>query len=299
MATITATDVKALRERTGAGMMDCKTALTEANGDMEEAITILRKKGMAQVAKKAGRTMKEGLVGRPPQRRRDRRRGRRGELRDRLRGADAGVPGPRPGGHRRPARRPLDRGPAGAGRGRRLRRPEGGREDRHHRREHGDLARGALHRATGLVGSYLHAPAGAEGGEAVGGKIGVLVELQGVPADARGGEAVQKLVREVAMQIAAASPSYATREEVPASIIEQEKNIYRAQMENSGKPANVIEKIVDGKLGSYYGVAVLPDQPSIRDPKTTVAQVIAEAAKTIGGPLTVSRFVRFKVGESA
>ena len=101
------------------------------------------------------------------------------------------------------------------------------------------------------------------------------------------------------MQIAAASPSYATRDEVPASVIEQEKNIYRAQMENSGKPANVIEKIVEGKLGSYYGIAVLPDQPSIRDPKTTVAQVIAEAAKTIGGPITVSRFVRFKVGESA
>ena len=104
-----------------------------------------------------------------------------------------------------------------------------------------------------------------------------------MPAAARTSDAVQTLVRELAMQIAAASPSYATREEVPAAVIEQEKNIYRAQMENSGKPANVIEKIVEGKLGSYYGVAVLPDQPSIRDPKTTVTQVIAEAGKAIGG----------------
>ena len=135
------------------------------------------------------------------------------------------------------------------------------------------VTRAARLTGDGLVGSYLH----------LGGKIGVLVELQGVPAAARTSDAVQTLVRELAMQIAAASPSYATREEVPASVIEQEKNIYRAQMENSGKPANVIEKIVEGKLGSYYGVAVLPDQPSIRDPKTTVTQVIAEAGKAIGG----------------
>ena len=99
---------------------------------------------------------------------------------------------------------------------------------------------------------------------------------------------MQTLVRELAMQIAAASPSYATREEVPADVIEQEKNIYRAQMENSGKPANVIEKIVEGKLGSFYGVSRAADQPSIRDPKTTVTQVIAEAGKAIGAPLRVS-----------
>jgi len=151
------------------------------------------------------------------------------------------------------------------------------------------VTRAARLTGEGLVGSYLH----------LGGKIGVLVEIQGVPAAARASDAVQTLVRELAMQIAAASPSYATRDEVPASVIEQEKNIYRAQMENSGKPANVIEKIVEGKLGSYYGVAVLPDQPSIRDPKTTVTQVIAEAGKALGAPLRVSRFVRFKVGESA
>jgi elongation factor Ts len=288
MATITATDVKALRDRTGAGMMDCKAALTEANGDMDEAITILRKKGMAQVAKKAGRAMKEGLVG----------------VRlnaDATDGVVAEVNCETDFVARTPAFQalvdtvtadllaaPSTEDPQA------LAAADGAVGQKVAEKiattgENMAVTRAARLTGEGLVGSYLH----------LGGKIGVLVELQGVPAAARTSEALQTLVRELAMQIAAASPSYATRDEVPASVIEQEKNIYRAQMENSGKPANVIEKIVEGKLGSYYGIAVLPDQPSIRDPKTTVAQVIAEAAKTIGGPITVSRFVRFKVGESA
>jgi elongation factor Ts len=288
MATITATDVKALRDRTGAGMMDCKAALMEANGDMEEAITILRKKGMAQVAKKAGRTMKEGLVG----------------VRlnaDATDGVVAEVNCETDFVARTPdfqalvdtvtsdllaspsTEDPQALAAADGSVGQKV------AEKIAKTGENMAITRAARLTGDGLVGSYLH----------LGGKIGVLVELQGVPAAARSSEAVQTLVREIAMQIAAASPSYATREEVPASVIEQEKNIYRAQMENSGKPANVIEKIVEGKLGSYYGIAVLPDQPSIRDPKTTVAQVLAEASKTIGAPVRVSRFVRFKVGEAA
>jgi elongation factor Ts len=288
MATITATDVKALRDRTGAGMMDCKTALTEANGDVDEAITILRKKGMAQVAKKAGRTMKEGLVG----------------VRlnaDATDGVVAEVNCETDFVARTPAFQSLVDtvtsdllGSPSTEDPQALAAADGvvGQKVAEKIATTGEnmaVTRAARLTGEGLVGSYLH----------LGGKIGVLVELQGVPAAARASDAVQTLVRELAMQIAAASPSYATRAEVPASVIEQEKNIYRAQMENSGKPANVIEKIVDGKLGSYYGVAVLPDQPSIRDPKATVTQVIAEAAKAIGGPITVSRFVRFKVGESA
>jgi len=103
------------------------------------------------------------------------------------------------------------------------------------------------------------------------------------------------------MQIAGAipPPQFLSRDQVPAELIEKEKAIYRAQMENSGKPANVIEKIVEGKLGSFYQQVVLPDQPSIRDPKTTVAQVVAAAAKSLGAPITINRFVRFKVGEAA
>ena len=101
------------------------------------------------------------------------------------------------------------------------------------------------------------------------------------------------------MQIAAASPTYATRDAVPAEILEKEKAIYRAQMENSGKPANVLDKIVEGKLGSFYGQVVLPDQASIREPKLTVRDVIAAANKALGAELSVSRFARLKVGESA
>src|SRR5678816_441266 len=98
------------------------------------------------------------------------------------------------------------------------------------------------------------------------------------------------LVKEIAMQVAAASPTFVSRSVVPAEALEKEKSIYRAQMENSGKPANVIDKIVEGKLGSYYTQVVLPDQPSIRDPKMSVADVLAAAVKTLGAPITVTRF---------
>jgi len=100
------------------------------------------------------------------------------------------------------------------------------------------------------------------------------------------------------MQIAAANPTYTSRERVPAEILDKEKSIYRAQMENSGKPANVLDKIVEGKLGSFYKQVVLPDQESIRDPKMTVKQVIDAASKTLGAPIAVTRFARLKVGET-
>ena len=99
------------------------------------------------------------------------------------------------------------------------------------------------------------------------------------------------------MQIAAANPSYATRQAVPADVLDKEKSIYRAQMENSGKPAQVIDKIVEGKLGSFYAQTVLPDQASIRDPKLTVQDVITAANKALGASVSVNRFVRLKVGE--
>ena len=100
------------------------------------------------------------------------------------------------------------------------------------------------------------------------------------------------------MQIAAASPSYAARSEVPSEALDKEKAIYRAQMENSGKPANVIDKIVEGKLGSFYAQVVLIDQPSIRDPKMSVADVIAATNKSLGAKIGVTRFARLKVGEA-
>jgi elongation factor Ts len=107
------------------------------------------------------------------------------------------------------------------------------------------------------------------------------------------------LVKEVAMHIAAADPKWVRREEVPAEAIEKEKAIYRAQMENTGKPANVLDKIIEGKLGSFYSQFVLLDQPSIRDGSVTISQVVAQASAKTGENIQVSRFVRFRVGESA
>jgi elongation factor Ts len=195
---ITASMVKALRERTGAGMMECKAALLESDGDQEKAVEYLRKKGLASAAKRAGRAT-----------------------------------------------------------------------------------------SNGVVGSYIH----------MGGKVGVLVEVNCETDFVARTEDFQTLVKELALHIAAADPKYVRREDVPADVLEKEKEIYRAQFEGSGKPAPVIEKIVDGKLGSYYAQVVLVDQPSVRDPNVAISQLIAQASAKTGENITVSRFARFKVGE--
>ena len=199
MSEIPASLVKTLRERTGAGMMECKAALTEAKGDLEAAIDILRKRGLSQAAKKAGRSMGEGLIG-----------------------------------------------------------------------------------------SYIH----------LGGKIGVLVELNCESDFVARTDDFQTLLKEIALQVAAASPQYARREDVPPDVLDRERGIYRAQMESSGKPANVLEKIIEGKLNSFYSQVVLLDQPSIRDPKVTIAQMVQAAIAKLGENISVARFVRFKVGEA-
>ena len=198
MSTITADQVKQLRDKTGAGMMECKAALAEANGNIDEAITLLRKRGLAQAARRAGRTT-----------------------------------------------------------------------------------------AQGLIGSYIH----------MGGKIGVLIEVNCESDFVARTEAFQDLVKEVAMHIAAADPKWVRRDEVPADAVEKEKAIYRAQMEQENKPAHVIDKIIEGKLGSFYEQTVLVDQPSIRDPKTTVNQMLQAAIAKLGENIGVARFARFKVGE--
>jgi elongation factor Ts len=199
-AAITAELVKTLREKTGAGMMECKAALVESEGNLDEATTILRKRGLAQAAKKAGRTTSQGIVG-----------------------------------------------------------------------------------------SYIH----------MGGKVGVLVEVNCESDFVARTDGFHALVKDIAMHIAAADPRYIRREEVPAEALEKEKDIYRAQFAQSGKPAAVVEKIVDGKLSAYYGQVVLLDQPYIREPSMTVAQLIAEATAKMGENITVSRFARFKIGEVA
>jgi len=195
---ITAEQVKQLRDKTGAGMMECKAALTEANGDTEEAVTILRKRGLAQAAKRAGRAT-----------------------------------------------------------------------------------------AQGTIGTYIH----------LGGRIGVMVEVNCESDFVARTDDFNNLVKEVAMHIAAADPKWVRREDVPAEAIEKEKAIYRAQMENSGKPANVLEKIIEGKLGSFYSQFVLLDQPSIRDGSVSIGQVVAQATAKTGENIQISRFTRYRVGE--
>jgi elongation factor Ts len=198
MAEITAALVKQLRDRTGAGMMECKKALEEAKGNMDDAVTILRKAGLAQAAKRAGRAT-----------------------------------------------------------------------------------------AQGVIGSYIH----------LGGRIGVLVEVNCESDFVARTDDFNNLVKELAMHIAAADPKWVRREDVPPDAIEKEKAIYRAQMENTGKPANVLDKIVEGKLGSFYSQFVLLEQPSVRDPATTISQMVAQASAKTGENIQVSRFVRFRVGE--
>ena len=133
----------------------------------------------------------------------------------------------------------------------------------------------------------------------MGGKIGVLVEVNCESDFVARTEDFQNLTREVAMHIAAASPQYVRREEVPAAILERERSVYRAQMEGQNKPAAVIEKIVEGKLNSFYEQVCLMDQPSIRDPKVTIGQTIQAAIAKLGENIAIPRFARFKVGETA
>jgi elongation factor Ts len=198
MADISAALVKQLLDATGAGKMECKAALVEAKGNLDDATTILRKRGLAQATKKAGRSTNEGVIG-----------------------------------------------------------------------------------------SYIH----------MGGKIGVLVEVNCESDFVARTDDFQNLAREIAMHIAAANPQFVRREDVPADILERERGIYRGQMEGQNKPAAVIDKIVEGKLNSFYELVCLLDQPSIRDPKLTIGQIVQAAIAKMGENIAIPRFVRFKLGE--
>ena len=289
MATaISADQVKKLREQTGAGMMECKNALTEANGDFEEANTILRKRGLASAAKKAGRTASEGLIANRVSP-------------DHATGILAEVNCESDFVARTPDFQQLmqdvlaEIDKAGdAANDAWLKDPQGPVVKRltpviAKLGENMTVSRMVRYAGQGYVGQYIH----------LGGKLGVMVEFGGVSPALAKREEFQTLVKEIAMQVAAASPTYSTRDAVPAEILDKEKAIYRAQMEKSGKPANVLDKIVEGKLGSFYGQVVLPDQASIREPKMTVKDVIAAANTALGAQLSVSRFARLKVGEVA
>jgi elongation factor Ts len=196
---ITAEQVKVLREKTGAGMMECKKALTEAQGDVDRAATILRERGLSAAAKKAGRAAREGLVG-----------------------------------------------------------------------------------------HYIHP----------GGKLGVLVEVNCETDFVARTPEFQELVRDIAMQIAASNPLYVRPDDVSDEDRERERSIYLKQAQASGKPQQVLDKIVEGKMGKYYAEVALYEQPFIKDPDTTVGKLIASKIAKIGENILVKRFARFKIGEA-
>jgi len=198
MSEVSATLVRELREKTGAGMMDCKKALSEHGGDLDKAVVYLREKGLAAAAKKAARVASEGAVG-----------------------------------------------------------------------------------------SYIHA----------GGKIGVLIEVNCETDFVARTPQFQTLVKDLAMQVAAANPRVVRREEVTAEVIEAERNIYRAQAASTGKPAPVIEKIVDGKVEKFYADVCLLEQPFVKDPQRTVGQLVTDAIAQLGENVVVRRFARFQLGE--
>jgi len=289
--TITADMVKKLRDQTGAGMMECKSALTEANGDFEEANTILRKRGLASAAKKAGRATGEGLIAHL-------------QSPDHTVGTLVEINCESDFVARTPDFQQLmtdvldliDKAGDGATDAW-LQDPEGPVKKRVAAtiaKLGENMAASRIARFKGdFVGQYIHS---------VGGKLGVQVEFSGVTPAIRDREEFKSLVREITMHIAAASPSpqYVTRDKVPADIVEKERSIYRAQMENSGKPANILDKIVEGKLGSFYQQVVLLEQESvIRETKPKVKDVIAEANKALGANITIPRFARLKVGEAS
>ncbi|MFD0680120.1 MULTISPECIES: translation elongation factor Ts [unclassified Paenibacillus] len=195
---VNAAAVKELREKTGAGMLDCKKALEEANGDLTKAAELLREKGLSAAANKAGRIATEGVVE-----------------------------------------------------------------------------------------SYIHA----------GGRIGVLVEINCETDFVGKTDQFREFARDIAMQIAAANPLFVRREEVPQEALDKEREILKNQALNEGKPANIVEKMVDGRIGKYYEEYCLMEQSFIKDPDKKVSQLLNEKVSTIGENITIRRFVRFELGE--
>ena len=285
---ITSGMVKELREKTGAGLMDCKAALTASVGDMEAAIDHLRKKGLAAAAKKSSRIASEGVVCAHVE-------GNSGALvevnceTDFVARTDDFVALAKEIAALVNAKAPRDVDEA-------LLLPAGG----------GGHLGEKMVEAVAKIGekvsfrrfARLEPPAGTPGVVVpyihAGGKIGVLVAVSG--AD-RSNAAVAALAKDLAMQVAAANPSFVGRNDVPAAVIEREKSIYREQAKASGKPDKILDKIADGKLEKFFGDFCLVEQAFIKDPDRKVSQLLAEAGKAAGAPIAVSAFARFQVGE--
>ncbi len=276
MAEITAGLIKELREKTGAGMMECKKALTETAGDMEAAIDWLRKKGLSVAAKKAGRVAAQGLVGVAVA-------GNKGAVAEVNIETDFAAKNPDfrayiksvvdtelNGGDMEAKKAELTDLIAKIGENMNLRRSASITVDK------------------GIVAAYIH------GQEEPGlGKIGVLVGLQS-DADAA---KLQEIAKQIAMHIAASAPKFKTIETVDADALAREKAIYAEKAKASGKPEAIIEKIVEGSIRKYYEEVVLIEQAYIMDSDKKIKDVLADASKELGTPVVLTEFVRFALGE--
>ena len=287
MANITAAMVKELREKTGAGMMDCKSALNEVEGDIEAAIDWLRKKGLSKAAKKSGRIAAEGLVALAIS-------GTKGVAvevnsetdfvarNDDFQKLSQNIAGVVLSGQTTDVEALKDAAY-----------PTGGKVSEAIANaiatigENMTLRRAAEVSVTaGVIGSYIHNSVG----DGLG-KIGVLVALEST-GDAA---ALADVARKIAMHVAAASPVALDAASVDPAVVEREKNVLRDK--NAGKPANVLDKIVESGLKTYFKEVCLIDQPFIHDPAKTIAQVVSEAAKAAGAPVVLNGFVRYALGE--
>ena len=284
---ITAQSVKELREKTGAGMMDCKKALTEAQGDMEKAIEILREKGLAAAAKKAGRVAAEGIV--KTYISEDSKSAGIVELNcetDFVAANEEFV---------NFATRLAEMASVSS-----AKTVEEFVTEKYDANSTVSEALTALiaklgenmtvrrfekfNVANGVVESYIHG----------GGRIGVVVELN---CEADNVAVLKEVAKDVCMQVAAANPSFLSREDVDAEALEKEKEIYRVQALNEGKPENIVEKMVMGRIQKYYKEVCLLDQAWVKDGDKSISKYLQEKSKEVGSPITINKFVRFERGE--
>jgi elongation factor Ts len=288
VAEISAQGVKALRDQTGAGMMDCKRALTDAGGDLEKATDLLRERGLAKAGKREGRETSEGTIAMALQ-------SSAGSLVELGCETDfvAKTPDFQALGRELAEAVVADPGlgetdallaatVAGASVGDRIKGAVGRMGENIVLKR---VARLAVEGA-GRVGGYVHA----------GGKLGVIVSLETAVAD----ESIDALAKDLAMHIAAADPTplAVDRDGVPEDRLDHEREIFRRQAEQEGKPAQVVERIVEGRIAKYYKEVCLLEQAFVKDPDHSVRQLLEEAGERMGGEINVGGFVRFRLGEA-
>ncbi|MCP3987087.1 MAG: elongation factor Ts [bacterium] len=287
MVAVSASDVKALRDRTGAGMMDCKKALSEAEGDVDKAIEMLRERGLAKAVKRSGRETSEGTIAMAL----DGQAAGLVELgcetdfvakTDNFQALATGIAAaaaanPDAAGSEALGEIAID----GEKIADRISSAVGTLGENIQLKRSQRLAVGSGH-----VGGYIHA----------GGKLGVLVALETTAS----GDAVEGLAKDLAMHVAAADPSPVgvDRDSVPKDLIDKEAELFRRQAEQDGKPAQVIEKIVEGRIRKYYGEVCLLEQPFVKDPDKTIQALTKEVGEAAGSSITVAGFIRFKLGEN-